>query len=58
VNRTLVTLATNIIVRNSTSSEFATRVIPKGTVTITGILTCYGDEWQILMRDENDLHIH
>jgi hypothetical protein len=59
VNRTLVTLATNIIVRNSTSSEFATRVIPKGTVTITGILTCYGGgEWQILMRDENDLHIH
>ena len=58
VDRTLVTSAGNITVRNSTSSEFAFQVIPQGTISVTGILTCYGSDWQIIMRDENDLYIH
>ncbi len=58
VDRTLVTSGGKITVRNSTSSEFAFQVIPRGTVSVTGILTCYGSDWQIIMRDENDLVIH
>lgn len=45
----------NILLRTSTYANFAAKVIPAHPVTLYGIATRYGNAWQILIRDEEDI---
>lgn len=45
----------NLVVRNSGYSKFANEVIPQGVFDITGIFTRFGDTWQIVLRNTDDL---
>lgn len=47
--------STDIILRTSTYSDFASRPIPTGKVTIYGVCTSYNSTYQILMRVNSDL---
>ena len=47
--------STDIILRTSTYSDFASRPIPTGKVTIYGVCTSYNSTYQILMRTNSDL---
>lgn len=49
------TVAKNIVVRTSTYSDFANRIVPEGPVDLYGVATRYRNTWQILMRSESDL---
>lgn len=45
----------NLVVRNSGYSKFANEVIPQGVFDITGIFTRFGNTWQIVLRNTDDL---
>lgn len=47
--------SSNLVVRNSGYSKFANEVIPQGVFDITGIFTRFGDTWQIVLRNTDDL---
>ena len=47
--------SSNLVVRNSGYSKFANEVVPKGVFDITGIFTRFGDTWQIVLRNTDDL---
>lgn len=47
--------STNVILRTSTYSDFASRSIPKGKVTLYGVCTSFQNTFQILMRTNSDL---
>ncbi len=56
-NRKFVVDGTEILVRTSTRNEISYTIIPSGRVKVTGMLTYYNKEWQLQMRDLNDLEI-
>ena len=47
--------SSNLVVRNSGYSKFANEVVPQGVFDITGIFTRFGDPWQIVLRNTDDL---
>ncbi len=47
--------SSNLVVRNSGYSKFANEVVPQGVFDITGIFTRFGDNWQIVLRNTDDL---
>lgn len=47
----------SIIVRNSGYSNFYNDTIPAGTGSVRGILSYYGDSWQLLLRGPEDVMI-
>ncbi|MCL2027491.1 MAG: DUF5689 domain-containing protein [Bacteroidales bacterium] len=47
-----------IITRNSGYARFAGDVIPTGKVDLIGILTIFNNNYQLLLRDLNDVIIH
>lgn len=47
--------SSNLVVRNSGYSKFANEVVPQGVFDITGIFTRFGDIWQIVLRNTDDL---
>lgn len=47
--------STDIVLRTSTFSDFASRAIPSGEVTIYGVCTSYRNTFQILMRTNSDM---
>lgn len=57
VNRNFKVGNKTIIVRTSTRNEISYTVIPQGKVRVTGMLTYYGSDWQLSMRDLNDLKV-
>lgn len=58
VNRTLVDAnGGTLIVRTSGYSNFYNEMIPEGTGTVRGILSYYGDAWQLLLRGLGDVMI-
>ncbi|MBD5340243.1 MAG: hypothetical protein HDR94_01565 [Bacteroides sp.] len=58
VNRTLVDASgSTLIVRTSGYSNFYNEMIPEGTGTVRGILSYYGDAWQLLLRSLDDVII-
>ncbi len=58
VNRTLKDAnGGEIIVRTSGYSNFYNEMIPEGTGTVRGILSYYGDAWQLLLRGLDDVMI-
>lgn len=59
VNRTLVDASgATLTVRTSGYSNFYNQLIPEGTGTVDGILSYYGDGWQLLLRSPEDVHIN
>ncbi len=44
-------------VRNSGYSNFYTDILPEGTGSVRGILSYYGDSYQLILRDRNDVRI-
>ena len=44
-----------IMLYNSNYSDFAAAKLPRGFVTITGIVKRYNDTWEMVMRDINDI---
>lgn len=58
VNRTLVDAnGTTLTVRTSGYSNFYNELIPEGTGNVRGILSYYGDAWQLLLRGLGDVMI-
>lgn len=56
VNRYIVDANGNrLIVRTSGYSNFYSEKLPTGTGTVRGILSCYGSDWQLLLRDLDDV---
>ena len=47
--------SSNLVVRNSGYSKFANEVVPQGVFDITGIFTRFGETWQIVLRNTDDL---
>lgn len=47
--------SSNLVARNSGYSKFANEVVPQGVFDITGIFTRFGDTWQIVLRNTDDL---
>lgn len=47
--------SSNLVVRNSGYSKFANEVVPQGVFDITGIFTRFGNTWQIVLRNTDDL---
>lgn len=47
--------SSNLVVRNSGYSKFANEVVPQGVFDIIGIFTRFGDTWQIVLRNTDDL---
>lgn len=47
----------SIIVRNSGYSNFYNQILPEGTGNVRGILSYYGDSWQLLLRGPEDVMI-
>lgn len=45
----------SIVVRTSSSADFAAKQLPTGKLNITGVFTRYRTTWQILIRDERDI---
>lgn len=43
-----------IVARNSNYATFAAETLPSGTGSIVGILSYYGTNWQLLLRDTSD----
>ncbi|MDE5552478.1 MAG: hypothetical protein K2I91_04675, partial [Muribaculaceae bacterium] len=46
---------TQLNVRCSGYSTFYNDTVPSGTGTVRGILSRYGDNWQLMLRDRNDV---
>ncbi|MCM1370058.1 MAG: DUF5689 domain-containing protein [Candidatus Amulumruptor caecigallinarius] len=46
-----------IDVRNSGYSNFYNDILPEGTGNVRGILSYYGDSWQLVLRDKSDVLI-
>ena len=44
-----------LIVRNSGYSSFYNEMLPTGTGSVRGILSRYGDKWQLVLRDLGDV---
>ena len=44
-----------LIVRNSNFADFADEILPRGKVDVIGVLGCYGDTWQLYLRDRDDV---
>lgn len=44
-------------VRNSGYSNFYTDILPEGTGSVRGILSYYGDSYQLILRDRSDVRI-
>lgn len=58
VNRTLKDAnGGSLTVRTSGYSNFYNEIIPEGTGTVRGILSYYGDSWQLLLRGLGDVVI-
>lgn len=58
VNRTLVdSNGQTLTVRNSGYSNFYNQELPEGTGNVRGILSYYGDAWQLVLRDVTDVMI-
>ena len=58
VNRTLVDAnGGTLTVRTSGSSNFYNELIPEGSGNVRGILSYYGDGWQLLLRGLGDVMI-
>jgi len=58
VNRTLVDASgAKLTVRTSGYSNFYNEIIPEGTGNVRGILSYYGDGWQLLLRGLGDVMI-
>lgn len=58
VNRTLMDgTGASLTVRTSGYSNFYNEIIPEGTGTVRGILSYYGDSWQLLLRGLDDVMI-
>lgn len=58
VNRTLKDAnGSSLTVRTSGYSNFYNEMIPEGTGTVRGILSYYGDGWQLLLRGLGDVMI-
>lgn len=47
-----------LIVRTSGYSNFYNQLLPEGTGNVRGILSYYGDAWQLLLRDTRDVMIN
>ena len=56
-NRYFLVNNTPVLVRTSTRNEISYTIIPSGRVRVTGMLTYYGSDWQLQMRDLGDLKI-
>lgn len=56
-NRNFMVGSTKVLVRTSTRNEISYTIIPSGRVRVTGMLTYYGSDWQLQMRDLGDLQI-
>ena len=56
-NRNFQVASQVVLVRTSTRNEISNTIIPSGLVRVTGFLTYYGSDWQLQMRDLNDLEI-
>lgn len=54
-NRTISGADASALLRTSIYANFSEVVMPKGKVNITGIATRFRNDWQILMRDQNDI---
>ena len=48
-------LGNQIYFRSSSFSDFATKIIPDGSGKVRGILTKFGDDYQLLPRSEKDV---
>jgi hypothetical protein len=46
-----------MIVRTSNYADFKDMVLPKGKVEIVGLLTTYGTQWQLQMRNADDVTV-
>ena len=46
-----------VIVRTSNYADFAGNVIPSGKLNLTGILTRFNNDWQLLIRTADDIQI-
>lgn len=58
VNRTLVDAnGKQLTVRNSGYSNFYNQKIPEGRGRVRGILSYYGDSWQLVLRDISDVMV-
>lgn len=58
VNRTLVDAnGKELTVRNSGYSNFYNQKLPEGRGIVSGILSYYGDAWQLVLRGLNDVRI-
>ncbi len=57
VNRAMKVGSQTIQVRTSTRNEVSFTIMPTGRVSITGMLTYYGSDWQLTMRDLADLRV-
>lgn len=44
-------------IRFSSYASFAGQMVPEGSGTIRGVLTKYEDDYQFMVRSENDLHL-
>ena len=44
-----------LALRNSNYADFRSVVLPKGTVDVIGLLYFYGSNWQLYLRDINDV---
>ncbi len=59
VNRNLVDCNGNsIIVRTSGYADFAGEVIPNGSGSLTGILSVFNGDYQLFIRDLNDVNLN
>lgn len=57
-NRTLTFAdGTTLTVRNSGYSNFYNQILPEGTGSVRGILSYYGSDWQLVLRDRADVMI-
>ncbi|MDE6392554.1 MAG: hypothetical protein K2L59_04720 [Muribaculaceae bacterium] len=57
-NRTLIDVNNQTLtVRNSGYSNFYNNILPEGTGRVRGILSYYGDAWQLVLRDLADVQI-
>ena len=58
VNRNICDASgSTLIVRTSGYSNFYNETLPEGTGTVRGILSYYGDSWQLLLRSLDDVMI-
>lgn len=57
VDRTIVTNGgQKVTLRTSVENEIAYQLLPDDSRTYTGMLTYYGNDWQVQLRDLNDIY--